>query len=115
MADNMDLKENIPEQEEKGIAMEILGELKSQNERLMDVNKKLIHGIYGLIILVGLLVGGFLLYLWQYDFSGSIEQNGIYTLIDSEGNIISSDITPEEMEDILKIINGEDKNNKKEN
>lgn len=111
MSENIELREN----EEKGIAMEILGELKRQNERLMDVNKKLIHGLYGLVILVGLLVGGFLLYLWQYDFSGSIEQNGIYTLVDSDGNVISSDITPEQMEDILKIINGESKDNKEQN
>lgn len=111
MVENEELKENIPEQKEKGIAMEILGELKRQNERLMDVNKKLIHGLYGLVALVGLLVGAFLLYLWQYDFSGNIEQTGIYTLVDSDGNVISSDITPEQMEDILKIINGKDENN----
>lgn len=115
MADNMDLEEKVSEQEEKGIAMEILGELKSQNERLMDFNKKLMNAIKWLIVLAGLIVGGFLLYLYQYDFSGTIEQNGVYTLVDSNGNVISSDITPEQMEDILKIINGENKNNQKEN
>ena len=115
MADNMDLKENVSEQGEKGIAMEILGELKSQNERLMDFNKKLMNAIKWLIILTGLIVGGFLLYIYQYDFSGTIEQSGVYTLVDSNGNVISSDITPEQMEDILKIINGENKNNQKEN
>lgn len=108
MADNMDLKENVPEQEEKGIAMELLGELKTQNKRLIRV-------IAGLMVMIALIVGGFLLYLYQYDFSGTIEQNGVYTLIDSSGNVISSDITPEQMEDILKIINGENENNKKEN
>lgn len=105
MADNMDLKEKVPEQEEKGIAMEILGELKTQNKRLS-------RSVAGLIVLVGLIVGAFLLYLYQYDFSGTIEQSGVYTLIDSDGNVISSDITPEQMEDILKIINGENKDNK---
>lgn len=29
MADNMDLKEKVPEQEEKGIAMELLGDLEN--------------------------------------------------------------------------------------
>lgn len=108
MADNMDLKENVPEQEEKGIAMELLGELKEQNKRLIKI-------VSCLLILVGLIVGGFLLYLYQYDFSGTIEQSGVYTLIDSSGNVISSDITPEQMENILKIINGENENNQKEN
>ena len=115
MADIMDLKEKVPEQEEKGVAMEILGELKTQNERLMDFNKKLMNTIKWLIVLAGLIVGGFLLYLYQYDFSGTIEQSGIYTLVDSNGNVISSDITPEQMEDILKIINGENKDNKNQN
>lgn len=108
MADNMDLKEKVSEQEEKGIAMELLGELKEQNKRLIKI-------VSGLLILVGLIVGGFLLYLYQYDFSGTIEQSGVYTLVDSNGNVISSDITPEQMEDILKIINGENESNQKEN
>lgn len=108
MADNMDLKEKVSEQEEKGIAIELLGELKAQNKRLIKV-------IAGLMVMIALIVGGFLLYLYQYDFSGTIEQSGVYTLVDSSGNVISSDITPEQMEDILKIINGENENNQKEN
>lgn len=108
MADNMDLEEKGSEQEEKSIAMDILGELKEQNKRLMRI-------IAGLMVMVTLIVGGFLIYLYQYDFSGTIEQSGVYTLVDSNGNVISSDITSEQMEDILKIINGENKNNQKEN
>lgn len=111
MDSNKDLKENIPEQEEKGIAMEILGELKTQNQRLTDSNKRLTDIIGWLIALIAAIIAGFLIYLYQYDFSGSIEQNGIYTLVDSDGNVISSDITPEQMEEIIKIINGENKNN----
>ncbi len=103
MADK-ELKE-IPEQEEKGIAMELLRELKNQNQRLMRV-------VAGLIILVGLVVGGFLIYLYQYDFAGSIEQNGVYTLVDSSGNVITSDITTEQLKEILEVINnGKSKDN----
>lgn len=105
MVDNKDLKENISEQKEKGIAMEILEELKRQNQGLRRI-------IVGLMFLVGFVVGSFLFYLYQYDFSGTIEQKGVYTLIDSDGNVIGSDdITPEQMEDILKIINGESEEN----
>lgn len=58
----------------------------------------------------------FVHYLDQYDFTGNIEQSGVYTLIDSSGNVISSDITPEDIEKIMEIINnGENENNKKEN
>lgn len=104
MAENENL--NIPDQESTGIAMEILAELKRQNQGLRRI-------IAGFLVLVGLIVGGFLLYLYQYDFSGSIEQSGVYALIDSDGNVIGSDITPEQMEDILKIINGKSEEIKK--
>ncbi len=61
-------------------------------------------------------IGGFIWYLNQYDFTSTIEQTGVYTLVDSQGNVISSDITPDQINDILEIINnGNNENNKKEN
>lgn len=125
MSDNAELKEEVSAKEEKGIAMEILGELKRQNERLVEINKKQDDRISEIsknhsktitkfLILVGLIIAGFLLYLYQYDFSGSIEQTGVYSLIDSDGNVISSDIEPEQMEEILKIINGKNEDNKEQ-
>lgn len=54
--------------------------------------------LFGTIIIV-------FVYLWQYDFTSTIEQNGVYTLVDSQGNVISSDITPDQINDILEIIN----------
>lgn len=122
MAENKDLENIINEEEPEGIAMELLHEFKEnnkrldeQNKRLNEQNKRLIINARWFLALVAFIVSAFLLYLYQYDFSGTIEQNGVYTLIDSSGNVISSDITPEQMEDILKIINGENKNNQKEN
>lgn len=53
----------------------------------------------------------FIWYLYQYDFSGTIEQTGIYTIVDSDGNVISSDIDQEQLKQILEILNGEGKNN----
>lgn len=108
MSDNMELEEKVSEQGEKGIAMELLGELKAQNKRLIKV-------IAGLMVMIALIVGGFLLYLYQYDFSGTIEQSGVYALMDSDGNVISSDITEKQMEEILKIINGKSESDKEEN
>lgn len=58
----------------------------------------------------------FVWYLNQYDFKSSVEQNGVYTLIDSEGNVISSDISPEQIEQIMKIINnGKNQNDTEQN
>lgn len=99
-------EQEVKESSTVGLATEILEEFKRQNERLISAFK-------WITVLLGLVVGAFLLYLYQYDFIGSIEQNGVYTLVDSSGNVISSDITPEQMEDILKIINGEGNNNEK--
>lgn len=90
--------ENMDNVEEKGLAMEMLGELKEQLKRCHKI-------ILILIFVVVAVVAGFLLYLNQYDFTSSIEQNGIYTLIDSEGNVISSDISPDQIEQIMGIIN----------
>lgn len=95
---DMENRDNVNEKEEKGLAMEMLGELKEQLKRCYKI-------ILILIAVVVATVAGFLLYLNQYDFESSIEQNGVYTLIDSQGNVISSDITPEQINEILEIIN----------
>lgn len=102
----MENRENVGE---KGLAMEIFGELKEQLKRCHRI-------ILILIAVIVAIVAGFLLYLNQYDFTSSIEQNGVYTLIDSEGNVISSDISPEQIEQIMGIINnGKYQNNSEKN
>ena len=105
----MENRDNAKEKEERGLAMEMLGELKEQLKRC--------HRI--ILILIGVVVAtvaGFLLYLNQYDFESTIEQNGVYTLIDSQGNVISSDITPEQIEQIMEIVNdGKYQNDTKQN
>lgn len=97
-------------------ATEILGELKRENERKERENERKEHTIRTLIkVIVGIVVvaifaiagvtGGFLWYLNQYDFSSTsatyTDADGVYTLVDSEGNVISADLTPEELEMIL--------------
>lgn len=57
----------------------------------------------------------FLSYMELYDYSATVEQTGVYTFSDSEGNIISADISPEEMIRVLEVINGENKDNGEEN
>ncbi len=60
-------------------------------------------------------IAGFIWYLNQYDFTSTVEQTGVYTLSDSQGNVISSDITPEQISEILEILDGEDEGDQKEN
>lgn len=55
------------------------------------------------IAIVGLFV-----FLWlQYDYSSStsIDANGVYNLVDSEGNVLTSDISPEDVIRILETLN----------
>lgn len=105
----MENRDNVKEKEDKGIAMELLAELKEQTKRWF-------RAFLIMVAVEVLTIGGFIWYLNQYDFESSIEQNGVYTLIDSQGNVISSDITPEQVERIMEIIsNGKYQNDTNQN
>lgn len=73
MADNMDLKESIPEKEEKGIAMEILGELKTQNQGLRAVIKNLLIVV---VILIILLAGTNIYHTYQWSRFDTVVVDG---------------------------------------
>lgn len=95
--------------EEKTLAMEMLGELKEQSKRWF-------RAFLVMVAVEVLTIGGFIWYLNQYDFISTVEQTGIYTLIDSQGNVISSDITPDQVKEIMEILNdGKDTDNEKQN
>lgn len=103
----MENRDNV--NEEKTLAMEMLSELKEQSKRWF-------RAFLVMVAVEVLTIGGFIWYLNQYDFISTVEQTGIYTLSDSQGNVISSDITPEQIEKIMEIINdGKDTDNKKQN
>lgn len=49
----------------------------------------------------------------QYDYTSSVETSGVYNLVDSEGNVITSDISPEDVIRILEELNnGQSSGNK---
>lgn len=102
----MENRDNV--NEEKTLAMEMLSELKEQSKRWF-------RAFLVMVAVEVLTIGGFIWYLNQYDFISTVEQTGIYTLSDSQGNVISSDITPEQIEKIMEIINdGKDTDNEKQ-
>lgn len=73
--------------------------------------------VFALLIIVLILwaatIVGFVWYLNQYDFVSSIESTAVYSIIDSSGNVISSDIPQNQLERILELIsNGKDKSPK---
>lgn len=97
------------EREEKGLAMEMLGELKEQSKRWF-------HAFLVMVLVEVLTIAGFIWYLYQYDFTSTIEQSGVYVLMDSSGNVISADISEEQIKDILEILNnGKDKGEQEQN
>ena len=94
------------------IVSELLSELKAENERkeqqIHRLNRTLACTIIASLVAVLLVVAGFLWYLNQYDFSATttetITAEGVYAIVDSEGNVIGSDFTAEEIEGLLEGV-----------
>lgn len=99
--------QNIKELEEKRdtLAMELFTEMKNQQKRTF-------LALFVSMVLNVLIVALFIWYLYQYDYVSTVEQTGVYTLVDSTGNVISSDISAEQIIDIMEIIeNGNSESN----
>lgn len=92
------------------LASELLHELKLENERkdrqLVGLRKILIGTVVGALCAILLTVGVFIWYLNQYDFESTSTQiaSGVYAVVDSDGNIIASDLTPEDIQQCLEVI-----------
>lgn len=101
--------ENEEKKEVLDVANELLQEMKLAAQRS---HKALITVAWLWFASVIAIVGGFLIYLYQYDFTATVEQTGVYTLMDSQGNVISSDLTPEDIIKIEEILErGKDESN----
>lgn len=91
-----ELEQAHPEYENvmDNLATELLQELRADNRRKHRLN-------CGLIIANILIVAGFLLFLYQFGFSTTTTHTaeGVYAIVDSEGNVISSNA---ELDEIIK-------------
>ena len=56
-------------------------------------------------------------WLWnQYDYESSTEQSGVYCLVDSQGNVVSADLEPDDVIRILEELNnGKDQKDPNQN
>lgn len=98
------------------VVSELLSELKNENQRkdthIKHLQTTLLVAFIGCILAVLATVAGFLVYLNQYDFTSTgryyTEQtaSGVYAIIDSSGNVISSDLTADEANKLLEVLNG---------
>lgn len=87
-----DLENEVKEENEKiPLAVEILRELKEQNRRLMRV-------VYALLVTVVLIVGGFLVYMYQYDYSSYSQDGSGYNNINTgeQGDVNNGTEIPSE-------------------
>lgn len=80
---------------------------KSDLWNIISLLKKVIFASFVTIIAI---VAGFIFYLLKQpsDTISTIDATGVYTLVDSEGNVIATDLTPEDINKIMEII--DDKN-----
>ena len=86
-------------------------EKQSRAYRLITLLKRV---IIGFIILVILIVAGFLFYISQMKNSSyeNVDATGVYNLVDSKGNVIATDLTKEDIEKSVELLNdGKDKGN----
>ena len=92
------------------LATELLHELKLESERkdrqLGNLHKILTGVIIGALCAILMIVGGFIWYLNQYDFEGTTTPTDVYAVVDSEGNVIANDLTPEEIQSIMEVLHG---------
>ena len=65
-----------------------------------------------MVFVVGAFVG-----LWnQYDYESSNELSGVYNLVDSQGNVVSADLEPDDVIRILQELeNGKDQADQNQN
>ena len=76
---------------------------KSIAYNLISLLKKVIICFVVLIIVI---VGSFVLYVSKHIDVSSIDTTGIYNLVDSEGNVIATDLDSEDIKVIMEILNG---------
>lgn len=78
---------------------------KSDLWNIIDLLKRVIFASFATIIVI---VTAFVLYLMKQsnDTITTIDANGVYNLVDSKGNVIATDLTADDINKLMEIING---------
>jgi hypothetical protein len=94
------------------LTMELFQEFKEHNKRQTITNRIMLGILTFALCVITFISCLFIWYIQQFDFVESIDQTGVYTLVDSEGNVISSDLTPDEIKYLMEVMtDGENENN----
>lgn len=72
-----------------------------------NIIKLLKSVIIGFIFTIIVIVFGFLYYINSLDEGTytNVDATGVYNLVDSEGNVIATDLTEEDIEKIVELLN----------
>lgn len=84
--------------------------MKEGKSDLWNIIVLLKHVIFGAFAVIVAIVAGFILYLTlrENEVITTIDTTGVYNLVNSEnGEVIATDLTPEDIEKILEMLNGE--------
>lgn len=75
------------------------------SERRHEKREKWYSRVIVFLITLLVLCNMIWLYVFQsYDFLSETQYSGVYNLVDSQGNVISSDITPEDINRIMEVL-----------
>lgn len=93
--------DRTPEVPHDYFATELIAAQKASNKRMFII-------IVSLVLALVCVVAGFLWYLNQYDFtsydSSTTNASGVYAVVDSDGNILASDLTKDDITFIMEAI-----------
>lgn len=110
---------DVMEQGPDFVVSALISGLKAENDRKSHTIHALMKIIYSCLVAMLLVVGGFLWYLNQYDFvsestittTTNNDSTGVYSLIDSEGNVVASDLTDDEINKLMEAYYGKSASN----
>ena len=95
------------------LATEIFAELKANyvcmHQQLMAEKKSTRRERIFYLVTIFLIVAGFLLYMYQYDYVSyeTHSAEGVYAIVDSDGNVVATDLTEDELAEIVGYNDGE--------
>ena len=79
---------------------------KSDLWNIVSLLKKVIFGSFAVIVSIVFMFVLYLIKTSDKEISSTIDATGVYILVDSEGNVLATDLTPEDIDKIMEFLNG---------
>lgn len=79
---------------------------KSDLWNIVSLLKKVIFGSFAVIVSIVFMFVLYLIKTSDKEINSTIDATGVYNLVDSEGNVLATDLTPEDIDKIMEFLNG---------